>query len=267
LIPWAFIVLTPGSAMLISVSTGFSAPGFYVFLVFTIICWYLAPKIWIAHEASRTLSEERRDGTLEMVLSTPMCVGEIIRGQWLALRRCYLVAVIFPVVMGTTLVILINFVPTAKWLNDIPYATPVLIAGTILFVTDCVTMGWVGMWCGLKLGNPKAAARATTSRVITLPTLCFAVCFALAAILVLSQRFNVRSPYVPIGLWLGIGLTFDLVLIQSSRTLLHREFRDIVQEPALARDAWARTLGRWLGGKFQRKPATPREQMTSDPTR
>ena len=59
LIPWMFIVLTLGIALLISVSTGFSAPGFYGFLVFTVVCWYLAPKLWFAHTPSRSLARRQ----------------------------------------------------------------------------------------------------------------------------------------------------------------------------------------------------------------
>jgi ABC-type Na+ efflux pump permease subunit len=70
--------LTCGFAISFAVWIGFTPPVFYVALVFTVICWYLAPKIWIAHEASRTLSEERRAGTLEMILSTPVSVREIV---------------------------------------------------------------------------------------------------------------------------------------------------------------------------------------------
>ncbi len=230
-----------------------------MFLLFIIIGWHLVPKFWIAPEASRTLSEERSDGTLEMVLSTPLSVREIIRGQWMGLMKRYRAAVIFPVSLAMVLIVLINVAPRAKWLGDIPWATPVLIAGTILFVADCITMGWMGMWCGMKLGNAKAAARATTSRVISYPMLVFAVGFFVIAVLSSSPSVPMGPPSLHIGFWLVVGLVIDVLLIKSSRSLLYGEFRNVVQEPAQGRDAWARALGRWFAGISRGKQTTDPE--------
>lgn len=258
LIPWLFIALTLGIPLLVAVTVGFSLPSYlgYMYLVFIVVFWYLAPKFWIAREAVRTLSEERHDGTLEMLLSTQLSVREIVRGQWMALRTCYLIALIFPLAMTAILIILINLVPPAKWLNDLPYATPLLIAGTILFVADCITMGWVGMWCGLKMGNAQAATHATTSRVISYPMLVFAVGSFMIVVFGSSPAYPAGWPFVHIGFWLVVGLAIDLLLIRSSRSLLYGEFRHIVQNPAQAPDAWARALGRWVGGRSRRKGKT-----------
>lgn len=253
LIPWLFIGLSLGVPLLILGIFGFIAPVFYGLLSFAVIFWYLAPKIWIAREASRTLAEERADGTLEMVLSTPISVREIIQGQWKALRKCYLAAVIFSVCFGLALLFVTNLVPAAKGLYKIPNATPVLIAAMLMLLADCITMGWVGMWYGLKLGNAKKAARSASSVVITFPMLVFAICCFAVAMWSGPQWIPGRSLYVPIGLWLFIGLMFDFILITFSRALLRRDFRKIVQDPTLARDAWARGLGRWFGGMFRKK--------------
>jgi len=256
LIPWLFIVLTFGLPLLVVVTFGFSPPVFYALLVFVVVFWYLAPKLWIAREAARTLSEERSAGTLEMVLATPLSVREIIRGQWLGLRKCYLPAVIFALVLSVTLIILINFAPKGTWLSDIPYATPVLITGTILFLADCVAMGWVGMWTGLKFGNAKKATSSAGALVIIVPMAFFAATFFAVVLLSPLRAVPGGSLYVPIGLWLVIGLVCDFLLIKSSRHLLHREFRTVVEEPALARDAWARALGRWSARLLRRTKGT-----------
>lgn len=253
LIPWLFACLTLGIPILIVFSIGFSPPGFYTFLVFIVVCWYLMPKFWIAREAARTLSNERSEGTLEMVLSTPLSVREIVRGQWMGLRKCYRAALVFPIALSGMLIIGINFVPSFSWLSGTPYATPLLIAVTILFLFDCVTLGWVGMWAGLKLGNTQTATRSAMSKVITIPVLIFELSFLAVAVSISWQGVRGPSPYIPIGLWLVTGLSIDVLLIKSSRALIYREFRNIVQEPARARDAWARALGRWFGGLFRRQ--------------
>src|SRR5208283_1890274 len=44
-------------------------------------------KIWLASEASATLSADRRHAALELLLTTPLPEAEIIKGQRLALWR------------------------------------------------------------------------------------------------------------------------------------------------------------------------------------
>ena len=44
-------------------------------------------KVWFALEAGRQLAEDRKQGALELLLSTPLTVQDILRGQLLALKR------------------------------------------------------------------------------------------------------------------------------------------------------------------------------------
>ena len=44
-------------------------------------------KVWIALEAGHRLAEDKKSGAIELLLCSPLTVCEIIRGQWLALRR------------------------------------------------------------------------------------------------------------------------------------------------------------------------------------
>jgi ABC-type transport system involved in multi-copper enzyme maturation permease subunit len=66
-------------------------------------------KLWVASEAGRRMGEDRKLGSLELILSTPLSVREIIRGQMLALRRQFL---------GPTLaVVLVEFIFLLASLN------------------------------------------------------------------------------------------------------------------------------------------------------
>ena len=47
-------------------------------------------KIWLAIEAGQQLAEDQRTGAFELLLSTPLTVQDILRGQLLALRRQFL---------------------------------------------------------------------------------------------------------------------------------------------------------------------------------
>ena len=50
----------------------------------------LVIKVWFALEAGKQLSEDRKQGALELLLSTPLTVQDILRGQRLALERQFL---------------------------------------------------------------------------------------------------------------------------------------------------------------------------------
>lgn len=268
LMPWCWVLITVAIPICLAAAAGFTpTPALIsltqVLLIVALVFWFLAPKIWIAREASRTLAEERHDGTLEMVLSTRISVPEIIHGQWLGLRRNLLVALLFPILFVAGLLLLFHFAPELDWLKFARDWTGWLVAGTLLFVADCFAMGWVGMWCGLKLGDPKAAARDAWSKVVIQPALLSAVCFLALALLTVSPGFRVQLPHLLLGLWLVIGLTFDLISIFACRALLVREFRTIVQEPASGRDAWARSLARWLARNV--RPGNTRRRTQSAP--
>ena len=53
-------------------------------VAFTIHC---VLKIWLASEACRHFVDHRHSGTLELLLSTPLKVSQILRGNLLALQR------------------------------------------------------------------------------------------------------------------------------------------------------------------------------------
>src|SRR5205809_5719175 len=44
-------------------------------------------KLWVADETGQRLGEDQSSGALELLLSTRLCVRDILRGQFLALHR------------------------------------------------------------------------------------------------------------------------------------------------------------------------------------
>lgn len=266
LVPLLFILITVGILLFILIILGILPvfataisvlrPMFVVLPGALVVFWYLAPKFWISREAARTLSEERRDGTLEMLLSTTLSVREIVKGQWMGLRKCYAAAVLFSILGSALLIFLNSLASEINWLEPVPYATPLLSAGTVMFIADCIALGWVGMWLALRTGNPKKAAQSATAKIIVFPLLLFVFCLSGYAAFFGFRSFPFHiSPYFVIGLWLGIGLIFDFLFIWSSRNLLYREFRNVAQAPiesAVSEGAWGRALGRWYGHRKRR---------------
>jgi ABC-type transport system involved in multi-copper enzyme maturation permease subunit len=127
----------------------------------------LVVRVAVALQACRFFVEARRAGTLELLLCTPLSVKELLRGQWLTLRRLYLVPVI--------LVLAVQVVSsTMQLVNGNPMSilqSSALGGGMLTFVADIVAIGWVGMLIGLTTRKPHLAAGYTLLFMVVFPSL------------------------------------------------------------------------------------------------
>jgi len=201
-------------------------------------------KAWVASEATRQMAEERHGGTLELLLSTPLSIEEILRGQWLALRRQFL----WPVCA----VVLILFVLMQASLK--PVISPeqrttlatIWLGGIVMFLADLVTLYWVGMWDGLTTANAQKAAGNSLAKVILVPW------GAMALLVVGISLHSARGGRPPEGMfmfyaWLSFGLVTNLLYTAWSRTKLLTQFRAVAASKyAPPLNTWQR-IGRFLG--------------------
>jgi ABC-type transport system involved in cytochrome c biogenesis permease component len=186
----------------------------------------LVLKVWLAAEASRTLSEDRRSGGMELLLSTPMHERDILRGQMLSLWRQFA----FPV----TAVLLANFtfllVEIPQWDSAGPPSLVMihLILGGFL-VADMIALSWIGAWQGLINRKPNRAALLSLTQILVLPCAAFVVLLCLWALI---PRRNVEDDSFTgaFVLWLLLGLAADLYFSLGARAKLRAEFRTIVSE-------------------------------------
>src|SRR6059036_3107293 len=65
-------------------SADWTTPGAYIFTGFIL---HLVLKFWLAGEACRRFCLDRQSDALELLLSTPLGVREILRGQLMSLAR------------------------------------------------------------------------------------------------------------------------------------------------------------------------------------
>jgi ABC-type transport system involved in multi-copper enzyme maturation permease subunit len=161
----------------------------------------LVVRVAVALQACRFFVEARRAGTMELLLCTPLSVKELLRGQWLTLRRLYLMPVI--------LVLVIQAVSSAMQLvNGNPRSllqTSALGGGMLTFLADVVAIGWMGMLIGLTTRKPHLAAGYTLLFMVVLPSV------------VLSFR-----------------LLIDIPVIFWARDRLQRELRSLVSQRYVA---------------------------------
>jgi len=138
------------------------------------ICGLLL-KMLVAVQVCRFFAEARQTGSLELFLCTPIRDGEILKGQWIALKGVFL----WPFL---TFLLLSFVVPaagalsTGTGLTDILSSVFGLVMGSLAFVwfvigfvADNFAVIWFGMWLALTMKKPQLAPAATILLVLVLP--------------------------------------------------------------------------------------------------
>jgi ABC-type transport system involved in multi-copper enzyme maturation permease subunit len=209
--------------------------------VFTVTAFILNGliKVWVCSEAPRQLAEDRRNGALELIVSTPASEGAIITGQFLALGRQFLGPLILALVLS------LIFMQRCMAQNVDPNPAEIVtwwIGSMVTLVVDVVAIGYVGMWQGLTARHPNRAAGGTAARVLVMPGAIWAV-----MVLGLSAEASFRregpNAEVMLVTWFVLGLIVDIILIGTSRVNLLTKFRTAAAaryNPG--RGFWARIL-------------------------
>jgi len=187
-------------------------------------------RVWFAGEATRQLCDERRAGTLELLLSTPLTVRDILQGQFLALARQFFKPVL--VIVAIEALFMSGTVAAAVDKGDQPrYWVLFWLAGIMMFLADLVALYWIGMWQGLTARNPSRATMTSVSRVMVLPWVAYAL---LVLILVLlsakgPNRFEGGSGFFLV-MWFAFGLAADIGFAAHARHRLLTAFRLAAQQ-------------------------------------
>lgn len=189
-----------------------------VTFVFSAMIVHTILKIWLTTEAARQLSMDRRSGALELLLSTPLTVRQILRGQLLALWKQFAVPVALVIL---TDLIFLSAESSVSW-------KLFWIAITVVLILDMVTLAWVGMWSGLVHKSATRASGATVAKVMALPW---------AILLGIMTVFGILFSYAgPAPRWadedgaivLGfiIAVVVDVIFYTSARRRLLHNLRE-----------------------------------------
>lgn len=189
---------------------------------------------WMAVQASQFFAESVHNGSMELLLVTPVSPGEIIRAQRIILRR----ALLFPALCVVLLIagsdgvnIYLNYkfshapgiVPSptpgfdffqiASMLDDL-----LLIAGVLMATS------WFGMWAGMTSRKTAWAVLKTLGLVVVVPWISF-IFLQNLLIELLLRRYLGRwgSEFLLPGVW----LLLDLWFILRSRSKLLNRFREL----------------------------------------
>ena len=182
-----FLWLTVGLAIVAGAMTWlykFDDSGVLNVIFVCAIGLHLVLCVWVAGEASHSFGDARASGALELLLSTPMNVRQIIRGQDLALRRLFLPPI--AALLGFELLVLVvelikvaardNRVGGDVWIVILALVGELMMVAT--FALDLCAVSRVGMWFGLTSRKPTQAMTKTVLFVLILPLAAsFLLCF------------------------------------------------------------------------------------------
>ena len=200
-------------------------------------------KYWLAGASSRQFLDIKRDGALELLVSTPLTVDEMLQGQSLAMRR----------LLGGPLVavVIVDFLMFAVALREAGGEERTVlglafIATLLLLGADYFALMWVGTLQGLTAKSPRHAGGNTVSRILFLPWIVFMLSLPLLALceMVLGVGFSPDGVTLVLY-WFALGLGVDLLYGVTAYRKLQREFRTMAAErfqPSKPRGWWRVTL-------------------------
>ncbi len=212
---------------------------------------HFAFRAWIASESGRHLAEERQNGTLEMLLSTPLTAEEVIRGQWLAVWRMFAwpLGVVVAVDLGIAV-----WMGMGWWEEPPPREFAWVVVGAAgVMLWDCVAIFYTALWAAVTEKRAQAVGGNALARVLFLPWL-----FLLAILLGGVFLFG-GGPGPPLsgkafgGCWFVLSVANSWFWFARSRARLRREFRERAIErylPDGERPGWWQAWwARWRGGR------------------
>jgi hypothetical protein len=227
---WLFV----GSLALIWFVSGWMMGGFIldweISVVLLLVC-FVFMKVWLVSEVCTRLVEDRSSGAFELLLSSPLSVREMVRGQTLALRRQFGRPVI--ALLGLTFLLMSWAVRSSHYGHSNAEIRLLFWSLMIMLAADLVTLKWVALWQAIQSGQVNRAASAACARVLLLPTLAFLITCVLWALTVQVLGSNPVEGGV-IGticiLWLLIGLAADAFFGLRARWLFLHHFRDVAAQ-------------------------------------
>ncbi len=120
-------------------------------------------KLWVAIEAGQRLAEDRKTGTLEALLTSPVTVKEMLRGHLMALKRQFLRPLL--VVAGAGALFAIESYRRSHDVESTVFAA----VGAAMLLADSAALAWVSKCLALAAGKAHHAALGAVLRILILP--------------------------------------------------------------------------------------------------
>jgi hypothetical protein len=191
-----------------------------------------AAGVWLkgrmAGLACRHLHEHRRSGALELVLSTPLSPELLVRGNLRAMWRMMSGPVV-AVCVAAVLLCVGAMGRETVW-SDRTEVPVTFLAG--LGVLDVVTLGWAGMWWGLRSGRYLRGYFTVLGLVMVLPWVLFIASLMVYGLMVDAFNLHHDFSYLSLlGWWVALSVAVDLWQLGNARRGLAARLRELAAEP------------------------------------
>lgn len=194
--------------------------------ILTLLLAGVVLKAWLASEASSTLSADRRNAAMELLLTTPLPEAEILKGQRMALWRQFAepAAAVFLANMFLLIMEMLQLPPGRDQTDQRNLLVGLhLITGGSLLV-DLLALSWVAMWQGLVRRKPNRATILALLEILLVPYALFFVFFGMASN---SSAPNGMSVLIFTNI---LGLASGFFFAQNAHTKLAQWFRKVVAD-------------------------------------
>lgn len=180
-------------------------------------------KLWVAVETGQRLADDQKLGALELLLSTPLTVRDILAGQFLALRRQFLgpLVVVAIVQLGLTVAIARH----APLYASRTYAFG--RASLILLAADLAAVAWVAIATALTAKTPNHASVSTVFRVLILPWLIWIIIVTITNVWFMLHGSNEPGWKFYLYLWFWLGLIADAAFGLPAWRRVRLRFREL----------------------------------------
>jgi ABC-type Na+ efflux pump permease subunit len=173
-----------------------------------------------AGTVAQRIMQDRQFGALELILSTPLGVSDILKGLWMAVRKNLLWTYVSVLVLYLVGSVAAMTVLDGDWPNYL-----IVLMFALISVGDFIALGYVGAWYAVRFANPVQAPGLAVLRIIVAPWI---VCFAVIALwgnIDTLRGYLDRSPALGFGLAFVIWLCSDLLAFFSVRRHIREHFR------------------------------------------
>jgi hypothetical protein len=225
----------------------FLSPGTVLFVSY---CVQVGFKTYAATQAALAFARERGEDTLELLLSTPVSVRQLVEGHLQGIFET-LVRWGRPVFWGVNVWMLVAVVVEVSTHRGDPWLFVTLFVGLlILFIPDVRAVTLTALWQGVVAKKTDSAASSAQVLVLGLPWL-----LSVIVLTVLRPLFESRLSLSLAVLLVGFSLAIDACFIRRSKRRLREDLPLWARRRALGElehyDNWrrlGRRLGRWWAG-------------------
>jgi len=244
-IMWAIALLTVAGVIAILTRTAgglFDMTNYFVGGLMAVIFY-----LWVSSQSCRFLVDARKSGLLELLLSSPLKDGQIVRGQWNGLKRqfgwpvfIYLAAQLTGAVYTQLTTNMNVFAMIQNAALGKVFAVISTVLGTVVVLANLITLAWFGMWMGLASRNTNLATLKTLLFVQIIPwfVITFVSTLGLSLLMMTMAMSGAQAPTSlgpTFGAWftalysvvpLVLTLLKDVAFTMWARKKLHNSFRE-----------------------------------------